>query len=100
MIEALLAVERDYNAVPANDPRAADVAAFSLAMDRIATSRGMPSIAAAQAARVLKFIPQADLTLLDPLATGGCVTRSHAMMVYDTLYGIDAVFRPPHTAAT
>lgn len=36
VIEALLAVEREYNAVPANDPRAADVAAFSLVMGKIA----------------------------------------------------------------
>ena len=48
--------------------------------------------AVAQPARVLKFIPQADLTLLDPTANGGFVTRNHAMMVYDTLYGIDAGF--------
>ena len=45
-----------------------------------------------QSGRVLKFIPQADLTLLDPTANGGFVTRNHAMMVYDTLYGIDAGF--------
>ncbi len=66
----------------------------------IAAGLAMPSVAAAQGARVLKFIPQADLTLLDPLATGGFVTRNHAMMVYDTLYGIDAAFNPhPQMAA-
>jgi acetylornithine deacetylase len=36
VIEALLEVERGYNAIPANDPRAADVAAFSLVMGKIA----------------------------------------------------------------
>jgi hypothetical protein len=51
-----------------------------------------PRIARAQGAGLLKFIPQADLTLLDPTANGGFVTRNHAMMVYDTLYGIDAGF--------
>ena len=51
-----------------------------------------PRIARAQGAGLLKFIPQADLTLLDPTANGGFVTRNHAMMVYDTLYGIDSGF--------
>ncbi len=53
-----------------------------------------PAISRAQPANVLKFIPQADLTLLDPTANGGFVTRNHAMMVYDTLYGIDSSFTP------
>ena len=36
VIGALLAIERGYNATPANDPRDADVAAFSLVMGKIA----------------------------------------------------------------
>jgi len=39
--------------------------------------------------RVLKFIPQADLAILDPLATTAYVTRNHALMVFDTLFGVD-----------
>ena len=58
----------------------------------LAASLGAPRLARAQAGRVLKFIPQADLTLLDPGANGGFVTRNHAMMVFDTLYGIDSGF--------
>jgi peptide/nickel transport system substrate-binding protein len=57
-----------------------------------AAALAAPRLARAQGSRVLKFIPQADLTLLDPMATGGFVTRNHAMMVYDTLYGIDSSF--------
>ncbi len=53
---------------------------------------GLATPALAQGVRPLKFIPQADLTLLDPTANGGFVTRNHAMMVYDTLYGIDSRF--------
>jgi len=51
-----------------------------------------PQLAAAQGARVLKFVPQADLAVLDPIWTQAYVTRNHALMVFDTLYGIDANF--------
>jgi peptide/nickel transport system substrate-binding protein len=36
---------------------------------------------------VLKFIPFADLAILDPLATTLNITLYHGYMVYDTLYG-------------
>ena len=41
------------------------------------------------AARLLKFIPQSDLAVLDPIVTTAYVTRHHAYMVFDTLYGFD-----------
>ncbi len=44
----------------------------------------------ARAATVLRFIPQADLTTLDPIQTTSVVTMQHACMVFDTLYGVDA----------
>ena len=47
-----------------------------------------------QPARVLKFVPQSDLSVLDPLATTACVTRNHAYLVFDTLFGQDAQYRP------
>ncbi len=63
----------------------------------------IPRIAAAQNApgrRVLKFVPQADLTLLDPIHSVAFVTRNHAMLVYDTLYGWDDQLRArPQMAA-
>ncbi|WP_149535543.1 ABC transporter substrate-binding protein [Siccirubricoccus phaeus] len=52
-----------------------------------------PRLAAAQNApgrRVLRFVPQADLALLDPIHSVAFVTRNHALLVYDTLYGWDA----------
>jgi peptide/nickel transport system substrate-binding protein len=49
-----------------------------------------PGLAAAQGSRVLKFVPQADLALLDPVQTTAFVTRNHALLVFDTLYGVDA----------
>ncbi|UFN47714.1 ABC transporter substrate-binding protein [Roseomonas sp. OT10] len=48
-----------------------------------------PRLAKAQAPRVLRFVPQADLALLDPVQTTGLVTRNHGMLVFDTLYGAD-----------
>ena len=53
-----------------------------------------PSIVRAAGARVLKFIPQSDLAVLDPVWTTAYITRHHAMMVFDTLYGLDASFQP------
>ena len=44
--------------------------------------------------RVLRFVPQADLAVLDPVFTTAAVTTNHAMLVFDTLYGLDTRFRP------
>jgi peptide/nickel transport system substrate-binding protein len=56
----------------------------------------LPRVAVAQPAqtRVLKMVPQANLTSLDPIWTTANITRNHGYMVYDTLYGMDAEFRP------
>ncbi|MDB5382803.1 MAG: transporter substrate-binding protein [Rhodospirillales bacterium] len=54
----------------------------------VAVSR--PSLA--QAPKVLKFIPQADLAVIDPVMTTAYVTRHHAYMIYDTLYGFDEAY--------
>lgn len=45
-------------------------------------------------ARTLRFVPQADLAVLDPLFTTAYVVRNHALMIYDTLYGLDASLKP------
>ncbi|TCZ57958.1 ABC transporter substrate-binding protein [Roseicella aquatilis] len=59
-----------------------------------------PALAQPAASRVLKFIPQADLGILDPHITTAYVTRHHAFLVFDTLYGMDAEFRvTPQMAA-
>jgi peptide/nickel transport system substrate-binding protein len=52
--------------------------------------------AIAQPARqqVLKLVPQANLTSLDPVWTTANITRNHAYMIHDTLYGMDAGFTP------
>ena len=48
-----------------------------------------PSIVRAQGAGVLRFIPQSDVTALDPVWTSVYVTRNHGYLVFDTLYGQD-----------
>ena len=40
--------------------------------------------------RVLRFVPHANLAVLDPIWTTAYVTRNHAYMVYDTLFSEDA----------
>ena len=51
-----------------------------------------PALAQGTASRTLKFIPQADLTVLDPIWTTAYVTRNHGLAVFDTLYGTDASY--------
>ncbi|MFM7608554.1 MAG: ABC transporter substrate-binding protein [Alphaproteobacteria bacterium] len=59
-----------------------------------------PAIAQTAAARTLRFIPIADLGPLDPVVTTTYITRNHAYLVWDTLYGLDAQYRPqPQMAA-
>lgn len=43
---------------------------------------------------VLKYVPQADLTVIDPVMTTAYITRYHATMVWDQLYGIDHTLTP------
>ncbi len=43
----------------------------------------------AVAASTLRFVPQADAAILDPIITTGLVNRNHGFLLFDTLYGID-----------
>jgi peptide/nickel transport system substrate-binding protein len=52
-----------------------------------AASLALPSVVRAQGKRLLKFIPQSDLAILDPVWTTAYVTRNHGCMVFDMLYG-------------
>ncbi|MFL5257716.1 MAG: ABC transporter substrate-binding protein [Rhodopila sp.] len=45
-------------------------------------------------ASVLRYVPQADLTVIDPVMTTAYITRYHATMVWDQLYGIDSKLQP------
>ncbi|HEY0185622.1 MAG TPA: ABC transporter substrate-binding protein, partial [Rhodopila sp.] len=50
---------------------------------------GRPAIVRSASATTLKFVPYADLALLDPLASA-LVTRNHILMVFDTLFALDS----------
>jgi len=43
---------------------------------------------------VLRFVPHADLAIIDPHWTGVYITRNYGYMVYDTLFALDSAFRP------
>ena len=55
-----------------------------------------PSLSRAQRRdpRVLKFIPNTGLTVLDPIWTSSLITGNHGYAVYDTLYGARSDFSP------
>lgn len=53
-----------------------------------------PAVAQNTRAETLRFVPQANLTVLDPVFTTATVTGNHGFHVYDTLYGVDAQLRP------
>src|SRR3978361_1129413 len=57
-----------------------------------ATALARPAIA--NGTKPLIFVPQANLTSLDPVWTTATVTRNFALMVYDMLYGRDEAFVP------
>jgi len=41
------------------------------------------------AAKTLRFVPHANLTVLYPTWTTAYVTRNHAYMIYDTLFAVN-----------
>jgi peptide/nickel transport system substrate-binding protein len=52
------------------------------------------------AARTLRFVPQSNLASIDPIWSTAVVVRNHGLMVYDTLFGLGADYRPrPQMAA-
>lgn len=53
-----------------------------------------PHIARAQGANTLRFVPYSDVAIIDPIWTTGYSTRTHALLVWDTLYGLDDQFQP------
>jgi peptide/nickel transport system substrate-binding protein len=67
--------------------RAASVAALG--------SAGLARPAIAQgAAKTLRFVPQSNLAILDPIWTNAGPTTNYGFMVFDTLYGIDDRLQP------
>src|SRR3546814_14183128 len=48
----------------------------------------------AQAVSVIRVIPHSDLKNLDPIWPTAYITRNHGYLVYDTLFAMDADFKP------
>lgn len=57
-------------------------------------SLAMPSLAGAQNARVLRFVPQANLSTLDAVAGTQYVVRNASLLIWDTLFGVDSNLDP------
>src|SRR5258708_885578 len=55
---------------------------------------GLEERAKAAETKTLRFIPQTDVQVLDPIWTTAYVTRNHGYMVFDTLFAIDSKFKP------
>ena len=55
-----------------------------------AVTLGAPRVHAQKKGGTIRFIPHADLKVLDPIATTAYITRNHAYLIYDTLFGTDA----------
>ena len=51
-----------------------------------------PALAQGAAAHTLRYMPQADVTSLDPMSTTSYGVRNHGHMCWDTLYGPDESF--------
>ena len=65
-----------------------------------AATLALPAVAAAQGARVLRMVPQANLGSFDPIFTTADITRNYGYMIYDTLYGMTSALEPtPQMAA-
>jgi len=60
----------------------------------IGATLATPNISFAQSSRVLRFVPQANLSSLDAVAGTQYVVRNAAVMIWETLYGVDSNFVP------
>ncbi|WP_137180889.1 ABC transporter substrate-binding protein [Roseomonas sp. AR75] len=57
-----------------------------------AAAPAMPALAQGSAATTLRYMPQADVTAVDPMSTTSYGVRNHGHMCWDTLYGPDENF--------
>ena len=64
----------------------------ALAIGAAALGGALARPALAQPARLLRFIPEGDVAVLDPIWTTATVTRNHGYLVFDTLYGQDDAY--------
>jgi peptide/nickel transport system substrate-binding protein len=65
-----------------------------------ASALAAPALAQPAGANVLRIIPQANLTSLDPIWTTATITRHHSYLVYDQITAVDSTYTPrPQMAA-
>jgi peptide/nickel transport system substrate-binding protein len=55
-----------------------------------ATAVAAPYVHAQKRGGTLRFVPHADLKVLDPIWTTAYITRNHGYMIFDTLFAMDA----------
>jgi peptide/nickel transport system substrate-binding protein len=55
----------------------------------LATALAAPAVHAQKKGGTLRFVPHADLKILDPIWTTAYITRNHGYMIYDTLFALD-----------
>jgi peptide/nickel transport system substrate-binding protein len=58
------------------------------------TGLATPAVSQRAAARVVRLVPHADLANFDPIWTTAYIARNAGLLVWDTLYGIDAKLAP------
>src|ERR1700736_5873860 len=56
----------------------------------LTASLATPAISQRAAARALRLVPHADLANFDPVWTTAYIARNAGLLVWDTLYGVDA----------
>jgi peptide/nickel transport system substrate-binding protein len=49
-----------------------------------------PNVHAQKRGGTLRFVPHADLKIVDPIWTTAYITRNHGYMIFDTLFALDA----------
>ncbi len=54
----------------------------------------VPRARAAEAGSTLRFVPHADLSIVDPYVSGVYITRNYGYLVFDTLFSLDADLKP------
>ena len=79
------------------DRRAAPAARRGMIRRRAVLAAGAMALAApaiARPAQVLRFVPNVDLPVLDPIANTAAQVLNHAFLIFDTLYGVGFDYKP------
>jgi peptide/nickel transport system substrate-binding protein len=59
-----------------------------------AATLAAPHLVRAQGTNVLRFVPYADVATIDPTFSTAYAVRTHALLIFDTLYGLDERMQP------